>query len=294
MATSADMGPDDAIGRPTIGVPIAGTRVAVVDRYLRRVPPGVTGELLLGGAGLAREYLGNPELTQQRFIDWDGGRYYRTGDRVRWRPDGRLEFIGRVDDQVKVRGYRVEPGEVEAHLVMHPQVAAAVVAAHEGQLVAYIVGDAGHEDLRQHLSAALPHYMVPDLWSTLEAFPTNAAGKIDRRALVPPASADAPQRVYVAPRTDAEELVADVWRDVLRVDRVGVFDDFFELGGHSLLAVRVGARLKASAEIDIPIRTLFTHRTPAELAAAIEALLLDELAGLSDDDVERLLDTESR
>jgi amino acid adenylation domain-containing protein len=296
IATAADLSSSslDAIGRPAIGVPVAGTRAVVVDDQLRRVPPGVAGELLLGGAGLAREYLGNPELTRQRFIDWQGGRYFRTGDRVRRRIDGNLEFVGRVDDQLKVRGFRVEPGEVEAHLVTHPGVSAAVVAAHQGALVGYVVASAGHDELRRYLGASLPHYMVPDLWVTVAAFSTNAAGKIDRRTLAPPSGSDLREQPYVAPRTDAEELVAEVWQEVLRVERVGAFDDFFELGGHSLLAVRVGARLKASTDLDVPIRTLFTNRTVAELAAAIDALLLDELAGLSDDDVGRLLDRETR
>ncbi|GAA4563120.1 non-ribosomal peptide synthetase [Planotetraspora kaengkrachanensis] len=295
IATAADLGAADASpagGRPPIGVPIAGARAAVVDEHGRRVPPGAPGELLLGGAGLARGYLGRPGLTAEKFVSGpDGGRCYRTGDLVRWRDDGRLEFIGRADDQLKVRGFRIEPGEIEARLAALPDAGEAAVTAHDGALVAYVTGTADPAVLQRHLAETLPPYMVPDVWVRLGELPMTPNGKVDRCALPPP---DAPaERPFVAPETDAECLVAEVWEEVLRVDRVGVHDDFFALGGHSLLAVQVAARLRAAAEVDVPIRELFAHRTVAALAVVVEELVMRELSELSDDEAARLLETEA-
>ncbi|GII31096.1 non-ribosomal peptide synthetase [Planotetraspora mira] len=295
IATAADLGAADAVpsdGRPPIGVPVGGARAAVVDEHGRRVPPGAAGELLLGGAGLARGYLGRPDLTAERFVTGpDGGRAYRTGDLVRWRGDGRLQFLGRADDQLKVRGFRIEPGEIEGRLAALPDVREAAVTAHDGALVAYVTGTADTDALRGHLAETLPPYMVPDVWVPLDELPMTPNGKVDRRALAPP---DKPaERPFVAPETDAEFLVAEVWEEVLRVDRVGVHDDFFALGGHSLLAVQVAARLRASAQVDVPIRELFAHRTVAALAVLVEELVMRELSELSDDEVARLLETEA-
>ncbi|MEW9529367.1 amino acid adenylation domain-containing protein [Microbispora sp. NPDC049125] len=289
IATTGDV---EAGGRPPIGRPVAGTTAHVLGEHGRPVPPGAPGDLHIGGAGVARGYAGRPALTAERFVPdpygEPGRRLYRTGDRVRWLPGGRLEFLGRLDEQVKVRGFRIEPGEVEARLLSHPDVTEAAVVAAGEILVAYVAGAAATDGLRAHAAAALPPYMVPDVFVRMDALPRTAGGKVDRRALPDPGPER--EREFVAPRTDAEALVADVWAEVLGIDRVGAFDDFFRLGGHSLLAVRVAARLRALAEVDVPIRTLFARRTAADLAAAVEELLMAELAEMTDEEARLLLD----
>ncbi len=295
IATATDLGAADTTGRPPIGRPIGATRAVVLDGHGRRVPPGAPGELHLGGAGLARGYLGRPELTAERFVLRPGeGRLYRTGDLVRWRADGRLEFLGRLDDQMKVRGFRIEPAEIEGRLLTHPGVRQAAVVARDGTLVAYVAGPAGPLDpvvLRRELAASLPSYMVPEVWVVLDALPLTPGGKVDRRALPPPDPGDG--RPFTAPRTDAEALVAEIWQEVLGAGEVGAFDDFFALGGHSLLAVQVGSRLRATTGVEVPIRALFTHRTVADLAAEVERVLTEELAELSDEEAARLLEGEA-
>jgi amino acid adenylation domain-containing protein len=299
IATATDLGAADTTGRPPIGRPIGVTRTIVLDGHGLRVPPGAPGELHLGGAGLARGYLGRPELTAERFVTHLEGRLYRTGDLVRWRPDGRLEFLGRLDDQIKVRGFRIEPAEIEGHLLAHPGVRQAAVVARDNALVAYVAGSdepwsSGRPDpavLRRELAGALPPYMVPEVWVVLDALPVTPGGKIARKALPPPDLDD--DRPFVVPRTDAEALVAEIWKEVLGAGDIGAFDDFFALGGHSLLAVQVGSRLRASIGIEVPVRTLFTHRTVAGLATAVERLLMDELSELTDEEAARLLDMES-
>ncbi|WP_214321297.1 non-ribosomal peptide synthetase [Nonomuraea sediminis] len=269
---------------PPIGRPIDSTTVRVLDPRGLPVPPGVPGELYIGGAGVARGYVGRPDLTAERFIDG----YFRTGDRVRLLPDGQLEFLGRLDDQVKVRGFRVEPGEIEHCLLTHPEVRQAAVRAGDGELIAYTVGEA--DDLPAYLAERLPPHLVPSHWVTLDALPLTPNGKVDRAALPEPGrqegTGDTP------PRTEAEELVAEVWEEVLGAEKVGAFDDFFALGGHSLLAVRVAARLRAIAGIDLPIRTLFARRTMADLATAVEEALVAELSALSDEEAQALLNQE--
>ncbi|WP_405139745.1 amino acid adenylation domain-containing protein [Sphaerisporangium sp. NBC_01403] len=300
IATATDLGAADTTGRPPIGRPIGATRAVVLDGHGRRVPPGAPGELHLGGAGLARGYLGRPELTAERFVTRPGeGRLYRTGDLVRWRADGRLEFLGRLDDQMKVRGFRIEPAEIEGRLLAHPGVRQAAVVARDGTLVAYVAGPAGPDPgqpldpvvLRRELAASLPSYMVPEVWVVLDALPLTPGGKVDRRALPPPDPGDG--RPFTAPRTDAEALVAEIWQEVLGAGEVGAFDDFFALGGHSLLAVQVGSRLRATTGVEVPIRALFTHRTVADLAAEVERVLTEELAELSDEEAARLLEGEA-
>ncbi|GAA1013032.1 hypothetical protein Aple_016110 [Acrocarpospora pleiomorpha] len=274
-----------------IGAPIRGTQVYVVGNHLELVRQGVPGELLIGGAGVAHGYLGRPSLTAERFVPDPygppGGRLYRTGDRVRWDADRSLEFLGRGDNQVKLRGHRIELGEVEAACEALPGVVAAVVAVHEENLVAYLVGDADSDWVRADLAERLPSYLVPAWFIRLEALPLTPNGKLDRRALPAP---QAPETKFVAPSGDAEELVADIWRELLDLERVSAADDFFRLGGHSLLAVRVAARLRAIAGVELPIMTMFTHRTVAELAAELEERLLSELSELSEEEAERLLD----
>jgi amino acid adenylation domain-containing protein len=280
VATRHRVAGPDADGEVPIGRPIRGLSAYVLDGRMRPVPPGVVGELCLGGAGLARGYLGRPALTAERFVPdpfsrTPGARLYATGDRARHRAGGALEFAGRVDGQVKVRGYRVEPGEVESAVAQHPDVRAAAVAAREdvpGQrrLVAYVEA---HRDpapspreLREFLRELLPEFMVPSAFVFLPALPLTPGGKVDRRAL--PAPGDAPsERAYRAPRTAAEEVLARVWAGVLGRERVGADDNFFELGGDSILAVQALSRA-AQAGVRLSPRQLFAHPTLADLAAA--------------------------
>ncbi|MFF5243537.1 amino acid adenylation domain-containing protein [Streptosporangium sp. NPDC000095] len=300
IATAAEL--DGSPGRPPIGVPIADTSVLLLDGSGEAVPPGAPGELCVGGAGVAVGYLGRPDLTGERFptlgVSGDPGvpgalggeRIYRTGDLARWRSDGRLEFLGRLDDQVKVRGFRIELGEIEARLLAHPGVGQAAVAVRGETLVGYVVGTATGDELAGYLAATLPAYMVPAAWVSLAVLPLTANGKLDRAALPTP---EAGSRTRTAPRGDAEELVAEIFGEVLGVEEVGAFDDFFALGGHSLLATRAVARLRAAVEVEVPIRTLFARSTVADLAAAVEELLVAELAEMSDEEAERLMKTGS-
>ncbi|MEV4510909.1 amino acid adenylation domain-containing protein [Dactylosporangium sp. NPDC049525] len=293
IATVADLtGDGDPGDRPPIGRPLWNTTVAVTERHGRPVPPGVPGELRIGGAGVAHGYLGRPGRTADAFEpDPDGppgARRYRTGDRVRWRPDGQLEFLGRLDEQVKVRGYRIEPGEVTAALLALPGVGQAAVVARADALIGYVVP--AHLDpaaLRQALAGTLPAHLVPNAIVTLDALPLTVNGKLDKAALPDPEVRSATG--WVAPRTDAEDLVAGVWAEVLGVEKVGALDDFFDLGGHSLLATRMVARIRAAVDLTVPIRTLFTHRTVAGFAAAVEALLVAEIEAMSEETAQHLL-----
>ncbi|SEH02914.1 amino acid adenylation domain-containing protein [Nonomuraea solani] len=302
VATAADLAGDPGDEpRPPIGRPIEATTIRVLDDHGAPTPPGAPGELYIGGPGVARGYLGLPEATARRFVRLPGGRFFRTGDRVRLRPDGLLEFLGRMDEQVKVRGFRVEPGEVEHCLLTHPDVRQAAVTARDGELVAYVVGEAadlaqhGAQQVAQYVAGRLPPYLVPTRWVVLEALPLTANGKLDRDALPEPGRATG-RAVQEAtpPRSDAEELIADVWAEVLGADKIGAFDDFFALGGHSLLAIRVAARLRTIAGVDLPIRTLFTRRTVADLARAVEEALLAEVSALSDEQALSMLDPEDK
>ncbi len=288
-----------------IGRPLGADRAVVADAALRPVPVGVAGELLLGGPGLARGYLGRPGLTAERFVPdplsqsagWTasagspgaasaGGRLYRTGDLVRWLPDGSLAFLGRNDRQVKVRGFRIELGEIEAALARAPGVGAAVVVARaagggggDRRVTAYLVPapEAAREleaafDLdavRGHCAATLPPYMVPAAWVVLPELPLTATGKVDHRALPEPAAGSTAADRFVAPRRAAEELIAGAFAAVLDLDRVGVHDSFFEVGGHSLKATRLAARLRALLGREVPLRLIFERPTVAGLAAAL-------------------------
>ena len=274
--------------RVTIGKPIANTQIYIVDKNLRPVPPGVVGELFIGGHGLARSYWNRPELTAEKFIpnpfragesgggprlDGAGERVYRTGDLARWLPDGRIECLGRTDQQVKIRGFRIELGEIESVMRQHPAVQDALVAIQEygpsdRRLVGYVTSamerEALVESLQQSLRAALPGYMVPSALVRLREFPKLPNGKIDRMSLPLPALPAAES--FVAPRTPSEELVAAAWRAALHVERVGVRDNFFDLGGASLAAVEAAAALERTTGVRLrPVE--MAGQTLAQVAA---------------------------
>ncbi|MCP5425323.1 MAG: amino acid adenylation domain-containing protein [Gammaproteobacteria bacterium] len=273
---------DDALTVP-IGRPIANTSCYVLDADRQPAPVGVTGELYLGGAGLARGYLRRPALTAERFVpdpfaSEPGARLYRTGDQVRYRPDGSIEFLGRTDFQVKIRGFRVEPGEVESALLAHPQVAQALVLARPDavgaqQLIAYVVpqGDRSIDsaEWRHYLATLLPKYMMPAAFVSLPEFPLNANAKIDRNALPGPDEAEVASTEH-PPRTPTEEVLVAVWSDVLAVKSLGIHDDFFDRGGHSLLATQIVSRLRDIFGIECPLRAFFSRSSVAELARYID------------------------
>ncbi|AGP41609.1 non-ribosomal peptide synthetase [Sorangium cellulosum] len=275
--------PLDTSASVPIGTPIANTQIYLLDRHGHPVPVGVAGELYIGGVGLARGYHNRPALTAERFVPdpfgaAPGGRLYRTGDLARHRPDGAIEFLGRLDHQVKLRGLRVELGEIEARLLLHPSVGEAVVLArdeaHGGKrLVAYVTGRDGAtpepETLRAWLADALPAYMVPAPILPLPRLPLSPNGKVDRRALPAPEQVNAPTRATTPPRTDLERAIAAIWRDVLSTPQVGVHDNFFDLGGHSLLLAKVHSRLREEVDRALPMLVLFQHPTIASLAAAL-------------------------
>ncbi|HEX8273629.1 MAG TPA: amino acid adenylation domain-containing protein [Longimicrobiaceae bacterium] len=276
----------DATRPPPVGRPIANARLYVLDAHLEPVPVGVPGEVYMAGLPVTRGYLNRPELTAERFVPdpfrgEPGARMYRSGDRGRWLLDGTLEFVGRTDFQVKVRGFRIEPGEVEAALLEHPALVDAVVvargaAAEERHLVAYVAPRPGAEapsgsELRERLRGRLPEYMVPSAVVVLETLPLTPNGKIDRKALPDPAETAGEERV--APRTPAEEVLAAIWADALGVDAVGAHDDFFALGGHSLAATVVAARARRAFGVELPLRAIFEAPTVAGVTERIGALL---------------------
>ncbi|HEY0510454.1 MAG TPA: amino acid adenylation domain-containing protein [Thermoanaerobaculia bacterium] len=267
-----------------IGAPIPDLQVHLVDARLQLVPLGVAGEMLVGGAGLSRGYLGRPDLTAERFVPdpfspLPGARLYRSGDLARRRADGDLEYLGRADQQVKIRGHRIEPGEIEEALRRSPAVRNAVVLAPEDsrggrRLVAYVVPQepaaASPEELQDWLRGLLPDYMLPAAWVLLDEIPLTANGKLDLRAL-PEAGAARDAAGFVAPRTPVEEVLAAIWSEVLGVMEIGRGDDFFALGGHSLLATRVLARIREALAVDLPVRALFETPTLSGFAERVAA-----------------------
>jgi amino acid adenylation domain-containing protein len=313
VSTWSIVDPDEH-GLPPIGHPLSNTRAYVLDPYLRPVPPGMQGELYLGGAQVTRGYLDRPGLTAGRFVPdpfsaVPGARLYRSGDRVRWDDAGRIHFLGRTDLQVKVRGFRIELGEVETMLTRHPGVHEAVVVAPDDpeqgrRLVAYCVPAEAEAPadavLRAFLGERLPPWMIPETFVKVDRLPFTPAGKLNREALPAPAPAACPAEMYVAPATPVERALAEVWRDVLRVERPGVHDSFFALGGHSLLAARLASRATSQLGVSLTARAVFDAPTIAEMAQVIEAervaaepeLLagcLDQLEMLSDEQVLAIL-----
>jgi amino acid adenylation domain-containing protein len=289
---------------PSIGHPIANIQVHILDESQRPVPGDAVGELYIGGAGLARGYLNRPDLTAEKFVtaqfsDCGSARLYKTGDLARYLPDGSIEFRGRIDHQIKIRGFRVELGEIEAVLGAHPAVRTSVVVAREvvpgdKRLVAYVVPAPGCDalagDLRDFLAAKLPDYMVPTTFVRLEALPLTAHGKVDRAALPDPdASRPDLTATVVAPRTAIEERLADIVATLLGLEQVGMADNFFLLGGQSLLAAQVIARVQDDFGVDLTLRTLFEVPTLAALSGEIERLILADLEAMPEEDAFRLL-----
>jgi len=314
---------DGARGPVPIGHAIENIRMHVLDDALEPAPAGVAGELYIAGVGLARGYLGRPDLTAERFIPDPtrgerGARLYRTGDRARRRSDGALEYLGRTDHQIKLRGFRIELGEIEAVLRAHAGLREAVVSVvgedDERRLVAHFVptvdASVWAADLRAYLLERLPDYMVPAEFITMERLPLTSSGKVDRRALPLATAAESETATpFVAPRTPVEASLAAIWAEVLKRPAVGIHDNFFELGGHSLLMTRVVSRIRDTFQVELAMRAFFQSPTVALLAAAVTQAqgerpdtrplheLLDEIEALSDDELKEMLgshDIESR
>ncbi|MEN9520551.1 MAG: hypothetical protein RLZZ381_3139, partial [Cyanobacteriota bacterium] len=265
-----------------IGRPLANTQIYILDSKKQPVPIGVPGEIYLGGDGLARGYLNHPELTVEKFIlnpfsEDNQDRFYKTGDKARYLSDGNIEYLGRIDNQVKIRGFRIELGEIEAVLNQYPQVQQVVVMSREDipgdkRLVAYLVSQEppSTKQILQHLSQTLPKYMLPGAFVFLETLPLTPNGKIDRRALPAPDLTSQLEHIYVAPTNPIEELLVNIWCDVLNLERLGIYDNFFELGGHSLLATILVSRIRKVFQVELPLRSLFEAATVAELSQEIK------------------------
>ena len=291
--------PDNWPALPSIGTPVANTRAYVLDEHLTPSPVGVPGELYLGGTQVAIGYYNRPELNEEKLLASpfvDGERLYRTGDRVRFLDNGEIEFLGRVDDQVKWRGFRIEPGEIETLLAEHPNVTQAAVIIREDRpgekrLVGYIQpsGEADMTDIRNWLKDRVPEYMVPQALVVLDAFPLTPSGKLARRLLPEPDWEDAGE-TYVAPTNDTEATLCEIWQAVLGLPKVGIHDDFFELGGHSLLATQLVSRIRDAFGIEMPLKYVFRHATPASLALPVDTLsqaLAAAAQGPAEDDADR-------
>jgi amino acid adenylation domain-containing protein len=292
VATMFDFGESGSFENAPIGRPIDHVRVRVLDRSLRECPAGISGELYIGGAGLARGYRNHPELTAERFVPdpfgESGARLYKTGDVVRWLPDGNLDYVERVDKQVKIRGFRVETGEIETTLREHSSVSDVVVVPRteesDTRLVAYVLtkGDAMEPNvLRDFLRRRLPEHMIPSAFVQLESIPLTAHGKVHVRALPAPDRYRSEQgTAFVAPRNPIETLVAGVWAEVLDLEEVGINDNFFDVGGHSLLATQVISRIREALHVELPLRDIFESSTVAGLAEKVEVALRTEHATL--------------
>ncbi len=281
---------DPKTGSVPIGRPIANTQLYVLDESLQPVPPGVAGELYIGGAGVARGYLNRPELTAERFLDdpfsnVPGARLYKSGDLARYRTDGILEFLGRADDQVKVHGYRIELGEIEAALAAHPNVKSCAVIAREDEpgekrLVGYVVSKRSEApatvELRTFLNQSLPVYMIPPQIIILDALPLTPNGKVDRNALPAPSPLVIGSAKGGTPQTPTQRVIAEIWSDLLHAEGMGIDDDFFDLGGHSLAATALIQRLRSAFGVQVRLATLFDQPTIAGLSEAVDILVLTE------------------
>jgi amino acid adenylation domain-containing protein len=267
----------------SIGVPLPNYQVHLLDQHLQPVPPGTPGEIHVAGPGLAHGYRGQPALTAERFIPGPAGqRLYRSGDRARLLPDGTLEYLGRTDHQLKIRGHRIEPTEVENALTVHPRISTAVVTGQDDRLIAYIVpgGDVpAIDELRTHLASLLPPHMVPSVFVPLTALPLNTNGKLDRAAL-PTVDSERPDLTasYQAPATPTEQTLAEIWSELLGLSKVGIDDDFFDLGGHSLLATQAMSRIRSAFKIELPLTALFDQPTIRALAVVVTQHLLGDNA----------------
>ncbi|MEH2391354.1 MAG: amino acid adenylation domain-containing protein [Nostoc sp.] len=273
----------------SIGYPLANTQIYILDSHLQPVPIGISGELYIGGEGLARGYLNRLDLTAEKFISNPfspnpKSRLYKTGDLARYLPDGQIEYLGRIDYQIKLRGFRIELGEIETALLQHPAIKEGVVivredTSNENNLVGYIVAETGQDSLqvisqlRRFLKQQLPDFMVPTIFMALEAMPLTPNGKVDRKALPEPdASRPELEANYVAPRTPIEQQITDIWMQVLNVKRVGIYDNFFELGGYSLIGIQVVSRVRQALQVEILMSNLFELPTVADLAERVETL----------------------
>lgn len=310
VATSGTVPPNSQRNvPPSIGRPISNVQIYILDEQLREVPIGEPGEIYIGGVGLSRGYLNAPELTAAKFIvsPFDSGgtrRIYKTGDLGRYLPDGQIAFLGRIDDQIKLRGFRIEPNEIVAALLANPMVQASYVLARENtpadkQLVAYIVPKPGScptgQALRQFLSSQLPDYMIPGFFVRVDELPLNANGKVDRAELPssnPSNSLDFD--TYVEPGTPIERRIAEILSPLLGVEKIGLKDNFFSLGGHSLLGTQLIARMREAFSVELSLRSLFDSPTVTSLAAEVERLLYLRLEAMSEEEAKQFLETTPR
>lgn len=296
-------------GRVPVGKPIMNTTTYILDEFLNPLPIGCPGELYVGGVGVARGYLGYPGFTSERFIPdpfsiQPGARLFKTGDKACYRADGNIEFFGRLDDQVKVRGFRIEPGEIEVTLRLHPNVQEAVVTVHEDttrrkelndkRLVAYVVAKPyltiSLSEIRNFLLERLPNYMVPAAFVQLPILPRTPNGKIDRRALPEPDDARlAPETAYFPPETVVEQIIAAHWQELFRVENIGIYDDFFDLGGNSLLGTQLISRLRNVYPLTLSLSQLFDAPTIAGVSSLIEELLIAKIEKMSEEEAQALL-----
>jgi acyl-coenzyme A synthetase/AMP-(fatty) acid ligase len=289
---------------PTIGRPITNTQVHILDENMKPVPTHIAGEIYIGGAGVARGYLNRPELTAEKFVrdpfrNDPGARLYQTGDLGRYLANGEIAYLGRIDEQIKILGHRIEPNEIVTVLDRHPHVNASLVVAseeacREKHLVAYVVLDSGAQisavDLRNSLEKELPQYMVPAVFVRLEKFPLTQNGKVDRAALPPPDSQNTLRdQGFTAPRSPVEERLAAMLSTLLGLPEVSVHDNFFMLGGHSLLGTQLISQIRNAFSVELALRTLFESPTIEQLAFEIERLVMAQVEALSEEEVSRLL-----
>lgn len=304
VATSGPIGQQRPDRRPPIGRPITNATIHILDDHLQPVPAGEVGQIYIGGAGVARGYLNRPELTAERFIpdpfsSAPGARLYQSGDLARWLPDGQIAYVGRADEQIKVRGFRIEPNEIVSLLNSHPGVQASAVVAEDDasggkRLLAYIVSNGSstlrESELRTLLLSQLPDYMLPSTFIRVDDLPTTANGKLDRNALPAPHAGNTLQEdEFVAPRTPLEKRVTAIIASLLGLEKVGINENFFFIGGHSLLGTQLIARVRDAFGIDLSLRSIFDLPTPAQLAQEIERLMVAQLDAMSAEQIQQLL-----